>query len=311
MNPTIKKIAVRAGHNAQAPGAAGILVEIIENRLLLPVVIQLLRIAGYDVLDVTPGRCSANTDLTYGVRKANEWGADLFVSLHFNKCYPKYEGKIGAEVCVWDTSNVWAAGVIKCLSDLGFRNRGLKIRPDLYELKATRMPAMIIETCFLEATEDIALYQSLGVDKIAQAIVSGISGAPIRFPAEETSPVVPTPPSNPGTSASTTAPKWDYAYDPWVKKIQQYLNARGHNIAIDGQAGDNTYKAIKGYTLSNGERATLARLVQERLNNMGYNCGTPDGIVGVKTYGAINQFQRDNGLGVGYLGGTDWYYLIR
>lgn len=36
--------------------------------------------------------------------------------------------------------------------------------------------------------------------------------------------------------------------------------------------------------------------VQTRLNELGYNCGTPDGVKGPRTIEAIKQFQRDNGL---------------
>lgn len=71
------------------------------------------------------------------------------------------------------------------------------------------------------------------------------------------------------------------------------------------------YKDTLKNKLSLNERATLAKLVQERLNSLGYNAGSVDGIVGPQTYSVINKFQKANGLGVGYLGGADWYYLIK
>lgn len=36
------------------------------------------------------------------------------------------------------------------------------------------MKAMIVETCFVEATEDVALYRRLGHDKVGQAIAEAI-----------------------------------------------------------------------------------------------------------------------------------------
>ena len=36
--------------------------------------------------------------------------------------------------------------------------------------------------------------------------------------------------------------------------------------------------------------------VQTKLNELGYDCGTPDGVAGKKTTAAIKQFQKDNGL---------------
>ena len=38
--------------------------------------------------------------------------------------------------------------------------------------------------------------------------------------------------------------------------------------------------------------------VQAALNEKGYDCGTPDGIAGSKTYDALNRYQQDNGLPV-------------
>ncbi len=39
-----------------------------------------------------------------------------------------------------------------------------------------------------------------------------------------------------------------------------------------------------------------ARAVQQKLNELGYNAGTADGLIGPSTRSAINAFQRDNGL---------------
>lgn len=40
------------------------------------------------------------------------------------------------------------------------------------------------------------------------------------------------------------------------------------------------------------------KLVQNTLNNLGYDCGTPDGIAGSKTSSAIQNYQTDKGLSV-------------
>ena len=39
--------------------------------------------------------------------------------------------------------------------------------------------------------------------------------------------------------------------------------------------------------------------VQAALNEAGYECGTPDGVAGAKTYEALNRYQQDHGLPVG------------
>ena len=69
--------------------------------------------------------------------------------------------------------------------------------------------------------------------------------------------------------------------------------------------------AVKKYTIRNGDTGNLIKWVQNHLNQIGYNCGTADGVAGQKTMGAIYDWQRTNKLGVGYLGGSDWDVLLR
>lgn len=136
-----------------------------------------MRELGHEVLDVTPPvnyTSSSGTDLAYGVNNANSWGAELFVSIHFNKAYNSYNGAIGSEVCVYSTNDI-AQRVVNALGSLGFKNRGQKVRKELYELKNTSMNAMIVETCFVEATEDVALYRRLGPDAIGKSIAEAIA----------------------------------------------------------------------------------------------------------------------------------------
>lgn len=175
------KIAVRGGHNFLAKGASALIDETTEDRKVKDSIIKYLRILGHDVLDVTPGNMASDSDLAYGVRKANEWGADLFVSDHFNKAYSSYNGAIGTEVWIYSKSdNITldeevATRVVNSMGGLGFKNRGVKESKELYELKATKMASIIVETCFVEATEDVALYKQLGPDKIGQVIAEAIN----------------------------------------------------------------------------------------------------------------------------------------
>lgn len=171
------KIAVRGGHTELCTGASALINELTEDRKVKDAVIKYLRQLGHEVLDVTPPvnyTSSSGVDLAYGVNKANEWGADLFISLHFNKAYNSYNGAIGSEVCVYSNHD-YAKRVVDALASLGFKNRGQKIRTGLYELKNTKMKAMIVETCFVEATEDVALYNKLGHDKVGQTIAEAIA----------------------------------------------------------------------------------------------------------------------------------------
>ncbi|WP_297131132.1 N-acetylmuramoyl-L-alanine amidase [Terrisporobacter sp.] len=178
------KIAVRGGHNYLATGCEGLINEVVEDRKVKDSVIKHLKQLGYTVLDVTPGNMDRDSDLIYGVNKANNWGADLFISIHFNKAYNSYNGAIGTETWVYSESDnyndeEYAKRIVDSIGALGFKNRGVKTSIDLYELKHTTMPSVIVEVCFVEATEDVALYKRLGPDVIGKVIAEAISNRKI------------------------------------------------------------------------------------------------------------------------------------
>lgn len=105
--------------------------------------------------------------------------------------------------------------------------------------------------------------------------------------------------------------KWSNKYDAKIKELQQIFVNKGYNLTIDGYAGPNTYAVCKKFTIEKNDRGPLTRWVQERLKNKKYYTGVCDGIAGKSTMNAIAKFQKANKLGQGYLGGTDWYYLIK
>lgn len=175
------KIAIRGGHNPGATGARAIIDELTEDRKVKDAVIKYLKELGHSVLDVTPGNCNVNADLKFGVDKANSWGADIFISIHFNKAYSNYNGALGTEVCVYNTL---AEGkrIVDNLAALGFKNRGQKIRKELYELKNTKMKSIIVETCFVEATKDVEIYRKNGADKVGKVIAEAIANKKVPAP---------------------------------------------------------------------------------------------------------------------------------
>lgn len=108
-----------------------------------------------------------------------------------------------------------------------------------------------------------------------------------------------------GYCSLQAAHSWDYVYSSDILSLQRILNSKGAELDEDGIAGEKTLAECKRYTIELGDSGPLTKWVQGRLG-----CAT-DGISGPQTMEAIACFQRDNGLGVGYLGGEDWYYLIR
>lgn len=178
------KIAVRRGHQytGQDGSAQGIVKEIDVAERYYKLVIEGLKTLGHEVLDVTPPEANRtlSDSLNYGINKANDWGAELFVSCHANKAYNNYDGKLGCEVIYHKNSSNGkeiAINIEKELSNLKFKSRGAKedIR-GLAEINNTKMPSVIIEPFFVEATGDVATYNSVGDKGIANAIVKGITG---------------------------------------------------------------------------------------------------------------------------------------
>lgn len=283
------KIAVRGGHCPNVPGSRGIIDELKEDRLVKNAVIKYLNQMGLSVLDVTPpdSISSSSADLSYGVNKANNWGADLFVSIHFNNAYSTYNGALGTEVCVYSEYDI-AGRLVNKMASLGFRNRGQKVRTGLYELKHTSMKSMIVEVCFVEATEDVALYKKVGYDyigkTIAEALVNRSSG------------VTPTPTPTPQPTSKN--------YHSWIARLQEECNKQGFsNQKVDGIAGPNTLNGSP--IVRRGARGNITKLIQEKLGI------SADGIFGANTEVAVKNYQRTNGLSVdGIVGRNTWRKLL-
>ena len=275
------KIAVRGGHVPKVTGARGLIDELTEDRKVKDSLIKYLRQLGCNVLDVTPpdNTSTLNGDLSYGVNKANNWGADLFVSIHFNKAYDSYNGSLGSEICVYSTFDT-AQRVVNELAKLGFKNRGQKVRNNLYELNRTKMKAMIIEVCFVEASEDVALYKKLGHDLIGKTIALAITNKKISATVEL--------PKNNKPIINNT--------DNWIKRLQEECNKQGFS----------SYP-----TLKKGARGNITKLLQEKLVSLGYNTNGVDGIFGSGTEKAVMSFQKNNGLVVdGIVGKNTWRKLL-
>ncbi|MGH3467606.1 MAG: N-acetylmuramoyl-L-alanine amidase [Thermocrispum sp.] len=104
-------------------------------------------------------------------------------------------------------------------------------------------------------------------------------------------------------AADGSAPDaFDQAVEHAVRTFQQH---RG--LITDGVVGPATYRSLRGASFHLGSRP-LAFLMsaqvhgddvftlQERLTELGYDGGRPDGLFGRHTEGALRSFQRDYGL---------------
>lgn len=169
------RIGINCGHTVSGTkgcGAVGYMDESVENRKLGKALMVLLKNGGHAVYDCTDDYAdSVSANLNKIVKMANKQPLDLFVSIHFNA------GKgIGTEVYTYG-QRVFkeAENVCEAMAGLGFNNRGIKDGSHLCVVNSTDAKAMLVEVCFVDS-DDAEKYKSLGVEKVAQALYTAITG---------------------------------------------------------------------------------------------------------------------------------------
>lgn len=177
-----------AGHNPDGKkgcGAVGLIKESTEARKVKDEVIRLLRVLGHTVYDCTVDDGKSASDVLNGiVAKCNAHKVDYDISIHFNAGASDTKGNgrtTGVEVLLYSFRfqelNDIANDICKEVAKLGYRSRGLKKRQDLYFLRKTNAKAMLIECCFVDDKDDVALYN---YKTMAKAIVKGITGEEVK-----------------------------------------------------------------------------------------------------------------------------------
>jgi len=178
----MSRIADDFGHGVgQDRGANGIISEESVIDAVGPLVSQGLRAKGNTVIEVRPASASSvGNSLNQRVNASEAFGADLFVSIHANAS--NGEGH-GVEVFTMNGKQLdQAVRVLNNLVALGFTNRGIKDGSGLAVVHGPNAPAMLVEICFIDNANDVAIYRRVGPQAIANAIVSGILGISVVTP---------------------------------------------------------------------------------------------------------------------------------
>lgn len=169
------KITIDCGHGGEDSGATGSFNGLFESHAVLDIGLK-LKVLLETYVDVQMIRESDTfVSLPERCRMANEWGADIFVSIHLNSATSDASG--------FEVFTSGSTGSRDLANKVGYRhaeafpnqkNRGVKTA-GFYVLKHTDMAAILTEGCFLS---NDAENQWVSLDEtrqqMAQAICLGI-----------------------------------------------------------------------------------------------------------------------------------------
>lgn len=93
---------------------------------------------------------------------------------------------------------------------------------------------------------------------------------------------------NSNSSSGAASSSGTYSQKDFVKDVQEATGAK-----VDGIAGKETLSKTITVSAKVNNRHAVVRAIQKRLNALGYNCGTADGIAGAKFTNAVNLYQKN------------------
>lgn len=118
----------------------------------------------------------------YKIPKANSKAYTCIVEIHFNAFQDK-DNPMGTECLYYPGANdskVFAQRVNDRLDDV-FKDRQIKT-DNLYMLRETNSPAIIVEVCFCDSASDANIYNKYGADYIGKLIAEGLLNKTIDAP---------------------------------------------------------------------------------------------------------------------------------
>ena len=178
------RVCVDPGHGGKDPGAIGYKpwrlreAEVVWS--VSTVLRHVLEADGHQVL--TTRRQGEYVGLAERARRANAWGADLFVSVHCNSFADPaahglevlhYGSEAGEQLARSILDEIFESTY---LDRFEIRYRGLKRRPGLAVLRLTRMPAALVELPFISnPTDHAALVDPQAQVEYALAVARGLT----------------------------------------------------------------------------------------------------------------------------------------
>lgn len=265
-------ICLSSGHGKYIRGASGYLDEVNCARDVVDEVARLLNDAGVETKTYHDDWShSQNENLNRIVNWHNGQSRTLDVSIHFN-AYQTTSAEMGTE-CLYltqkDLAKKVADGIAKATN---LPNRGPKYRDNLFFLNSTAKPSVLVEVVFVDSSTDAAVYE-MEFSAVCAAIASALAGKSIESEppdVEIVQPIAPIPEEEPGRPTIGLGDEGDH-----VVYVQNLLGV----FPADGDFGPITDAAVRGYQAAYGEDVTC------------------DGIVGPKTWGALDALEHAKAAG--------------
>ena len=163
------KIFLSAGHGGSDPGAVAN--NLIEKNINLNVLLSCKEVLENHNVDVVCSRIVDENESVYDeVKEANNSGADIAFSIHTNA-----GNGDGFEVFYYTSSEKGKDLAERCekyVKELGQNSRGCKSGNHLYFIKNTKMPAVLVESFFVDNAKD----KEIG-DTVAEQKAFGVAYA--------------------------------------------------------------------------------------------------------------------------------------
>lgn len=177
------KIALDAGHGMNTPGKRtpdGEREWSFNNKVLLACQARLNQYENVQILRLDDPTGKSDVSLITRTNKANQWKADVLVSIHHNANTAKWGSWGGVETFIYptaskaskDIANIVHKDIVKAM---GLRDRGVKTG-NLHMVRESVMPAILTEGGFMDSTTDIvALRSDAKLRAQGEAIANGLA----------------------------------------------------------------------------------------------------------------------------------------
>ena len=183
------KIALNAGHYRNTAGKRCLKKFdpnetrewVLNDRICDKIEKQLKSYDGYELLRVDDTTGATDVSLNNRCKKANDWGADFYLSIHHNA---GINGGTGGGVVAYTYNNVDVKTAVwqKELYNAVIKHTGLKgnratplAKANLAECRQTNMPAVLLECGFMDSSTDVPIILTDDfAEKVAKACVETI-----------------------------------------------------------------------------------------------------------------------------------------